>query len=696
MAASLRTVIWLGLAALAIVRTARAAVSVNSTLLILARDSSAAKSGVGVLQGYGIPYQVVDLSAANSGLPKLNTTPDAGSFGGIVTVSAQGYTNGDDWNTIISAQQWQDLYRYQEAFGVRLVRLNAWPSEKEFGVQSVGGAVTTDQPIGITNSKDFATANLVDKAQMSTLNLTKYPAKITNTTFATEIAQFGSGTSTSTAAIINKFASGREQQVWFTTFDLSQTSSTLLSHAWINWLTRGLYLGFRRVYLSTQVDDVFVMTELYQTGKSYRVGVNDLKEHVTWMAEVNSKLPTGSSYIIELGHNGNGNIEEAIEHDYDNDPAFCDPQEGVEYADQTDGPPEYMKPIGSGKDLWDKKFRSYTWSLKCSQLDPLFVYLYDKTNAKKYLHVSHTFTHEDEANATYADVVKEISWNQEWFKRIGYTDSSFSAYFSPNGLIPPGITGLHNGDAIRAWLEKNITYAVGDNSRPILMDVTSRKSPFHPIVTNVKENGYDGAYIVGRYGSSIYYNCDLPDCVNTEWKAIAGGSGDFNAQLEYEKNTNVKYLLGLRWDPYMFHQANMRVSDTKAITLLGKNKKWSLLMAWTEAVVYEVTRLTQWPIITLKHDAIASAIVSRKTRDECSPTLSYTLSNDRASITGITVSAANKNCKVEIPVTFPGDVADATGAKTRKEQVGKDPLTLWVGLQGKEGVFGLGSALKIK
>jgi hypothetical protein len=42
---------------------------------------------------------------------------------------------------------------------------------------------------------------------------------------------------------------------------------------------------------------------------------------------------------------------------------------------------------------------------------------------------------------------------------------------------------------------------------------------------------------------------------------------------------------------YMFHQANMRVSDTPKITLLGKNKKWSLLMAWTEAVLYEVSRL---------------------------------------------------------------------------------------------------------
>jgi hypothetical protein len=54
---------------------------------------------------------------------------------------------------------------------------------------------------------------------------------------------------------------------------------------------------------------------------------------------------------------------------------------------------------------------------------------------------------------------------------------------------------------------------------------------------------------MGRYGTSIYYNCDLPACDTTEWIAIAGGKGDFNSLLAYETDTNVKNLLGLHWDP---------------------------------------------------------------------------------------------------------------------------------------------------
>ena len=151
----------LGLWTLAsILHLTNAAVTINSTILVLARDANASYSGTSVLEGYGIPFQAVDLSLPGGGFPQLNSTADAGNFGGIVAVSGRAYSGGDDWNTVLNDKQWQELYRYQESFGVRLVRLNAWPSA-DFGVQSTGGAVTTDLPVAITDAKEFPTANLV-------------------------------------------------------------------------------------------------------------------------------------------------------------------------------------------------------------------------------------------------------------------------------------------------------------------------------------------------------------------------------------------------------------------------------------------------------------------------------------------------------------------------------------------------------
>jgi hypothetical protein len=101
----------------------------------------------------------------------------------------------------------------------------------------------------------------------------------------------------------------------------------------------------------------------------------------------------------------------------------------------------------------------------------------------------------------------------------------------------------------------------------------------------------------------------------------------------------------------------------------------------------------EWPIITLKHDDIAKAVIARRTRDECLPNMTYQLSDDRKSITGVTVSARNTQCGTAVPVTVPGDVAAATGAT--KEKKGKDPLTLWVTLGGSSKTYTLASAVSI-
>ena len=102
---------------------------------------------------------------------------------------------------------------------------------------------------------------------------------------------------------------------------------------------------------------------------------------------------------------------------------------------------------------------------------------------------------------------------------------------------------------------------------------------------------------------------------------------------------------------------------------------------------------TEWPVITLKHDDISKAIIARKTRDECLPNLTYQLSDDRKSITGVAVSARDTKCGTAVPVTVPGDVSAATGAT--KEKKGKDPLTLWVTLGGGSKTYALTSAVKI-
>jgi hypothetical protein len=129
-----------------------------------------------------------------------------------------------------------------------------------------------------------------------------------------------------------------------------------------------------------------------------------------------------------------------------------------------------MKPIGTGTNLWPSTPASYPYTTACTNLDALKTWWATPSNRDAFAHVSHTFTHEDQNNATYFDVSREISWNQAWLTQVGLASAT---RFSPKGIIPPAITGLHNGDALRAWLDNGIVNVVGDNTRPVLLNTVS-------------------------------------------------------------------------------------------------------------------------------------------------------------------------------------------------------------------------------
>jgi hypothetical protein len=421
----------------------------------------------------------------------------------------------------------------------------------------------------------------------------------------------------------------------------------------------------------------------YPNNTEFRIRPQDLEMHKTWQASINSRLPAGSKYQIEVGHNGNGDIIYVT--DSNSNRGSCTPAYAVDYTSPPDTPLEFQKPLGTGTDLWPSEWTTYPWSLTCAQIDPVLSWFV--SNRDVFTHVSHTFTHEELNNATYHDAAIEIQFNQAWLSQVGIADSpGFSQY----GLIPPAITGLHNGDAIKAWMDNGLKFVVGDNTRPVLR---ATESQWHARLTNVAENGYDGLVIVPRWATTIYYNCDTPECTLREWIATSGGSGDFSNLLVDAKATNTRYLLGLHPDAYMFHQANLRVSDMPTYTVGSVTQQMSLFQIWVETITQEMVRLTNWPIVSLKHDDIAHLFVNRKTLDDCAPNLVYELSADRQTITGVKVTANSNTCSVPVPVTFPG-TATTSGTAT-SDQLGSEPLIMWTTMTGSAVEYSLGAPVAV-
>lgn len=84
----------------------------------------------------------------------------------------------------------------------------------------------------------------------------------------------------------------------------------------------------------------------------------------------------------------------------------------------------------------------------------------------------------------------------------------------------------------------------------------------------------------------------------------------------------------------------------------------------------------------------------RYVRDQCAPYIRSTLSSNSSQITGFDVLAATNNtCAVTVPVTVPKAVADTKGFHT--EQLGNDPLTIWVALSGEAVHFELHPPLDV-
>ncbi|KAF7949836.1 uncharacterized protein EAE97_003345 [Botrytis byssoidea] len=667
--------------------------TVSSKVLVIARDSVSAYSAWSGLNDRGIPYETLIVPAAGIALPSLNSSETQGNYGLIVVMSELSYSYPNvGYQSALTADQWQAIYNYQSAFRVRLVRLDSYPSAA-FGTEALGACCNNgvEQLVSISDNSAFPKAGLKTGATMSTKGIYHYPTKITNSTLAKEFLQLGPSsdgqfTSASSAGVINNI-NGREQMVFYIPFATDwAVTSVWLQHAWIDWGTRSLYTGYRRALFGTQIDDMFLESDIYSpAGSTYRIGTADLAQHITFMGEINSKLNAGSNWFIEVGHNGNGNIESANE--IAASESVCSPGP-IEYGEQIDTPLEWIKPIGSGTDIWPKTSVLYpNYTKECLSDDPLLVWWTTPSNLNAYAHISHTFTHEDQNNATYADVYREMTWNQAWLTATGIANAD---KFSSKGLIPPAITGLHNGDALKAWADSGITHAVGDNTRAALLNTDNEH---WPLFTTVAANGYAGIQVTPRWATNIYYNCDSPDCTVLEWINTSAGSGDINTVLEIEKQTNVRHLLGLHHDAYMFHQANLRYKGAATYTINGVTAQRSLLMAWVETVTTEFVRLVDWPLITHKHDDLAAIFVNRMTRDSCGASLSYQLDTTSSSITGFTLSAKGNTCSTPLPVTIPGSVTDTKGATV--EQIGNDPTTLWVTLSGAPVSFTLTTPIPI-
>lgn len=81
------------------------------------------------------------------------------------------------------------------------------------------------------------------------------------------------------------------------------------------------------------------------------------------------------------------------------------------------------------------------------------------------------------------------------------------------------------------------------------------------------------------------------------------------------------------------------------------------------------------------------------TRDACKPKLAWDVNPTTGVISSVTVTSLRNTCSVPIPITVPANVTDTQGFKT--EQLGNDPLTIWVQMTGSPVTFTLSKKVSV-
>jgi hypothetical protein len=253
------------------------------------------------------------------------------------------------------------------------------------------------------------------------------------------------------------------------------------------------------------VDDMFLETDIWNVtsgpdpeGKRTRINETDLDVHINWAAQFEATLNPGSVYFMETGFNGNGNMD-WVGNEITLAAGACPDSANVNDPIGPSQNLEWVKPVGTGVNSWIPN-AAYIWPVSCILLDPLAAYFQIPTNRDAFAWISHTFTHEDLENSTYYDTNIQMAFNYIHAVNLGLTNALRWSNYS---FIPPSITGMHNGDALKAFMDNGLIAAVGDNTRAALMNPAN---PHWPLLTTVAANGYDGFTIIPRWATRVYYN----------------------------------------------------------------------------------------------------------------------------------------------------------------------------------------------
>jgi hypothetical protein len=523
-------------------------------LLVTARGTEQAYlSSRAALDRLGVPYDV--LVAADEPLePDLLRDDDGACLYRGVILSGATLSMWDEaaqqWVSALSPVEWQTLATYQHACDAREVVWYAFPTSA-LGLTSHSHFESSEGETGVLTAAGAALFGLRADVEIPIRRVWGYRATPLAGADVTPLLETPDG---HVLAALHRRADGRE--VLALTADSTPWSlhTQVLAHGVIDWVSRGVFLGDRRVYLAAQVDDVFLKSLLWVPGEGssgavFRITGDDVEALVTWQDWTRARLPAGSTFTTQLAFNGFGTT----------------------HSDTT-------------------------------PVDALLLYEHE------FDWINHTWGHPN-MDAMSSDLVElEIEANCDLAAAYGL------GRFSCAEAVTPQISGLDNPDAVFGLLAAGVRAVVSDASISAAKNPGNPGS--NPSHNTGRHNPLDpNLYQVPRHATNIYFNCSLPaelvDLYNERQRETLGYDSTYEQILEREGDVGLHYLLTYNANPLMFHQANLRVFTD------ATGAPRSLYTDWVDSVLDRYLDLVELPIFTLDIAETAALMQARAAYDAC-------------------------------------------------------------------------------
>jgi hypothetical protein len=607
---------------------------------------------VSAATGCGIDMRVLVISADGNeaGLPAITTTLDylgtpytlhvANTAPGSLTterLSSGCHANyhavivtlgvvDNVWSGILTATELQALHTFESAFKVREVVWYTYPND--FGLVANGPAVSTiaAPPLKVSLTPAGATVFPYLNRGPKTVKVGKKIVTVGNPAAPLIVEQAiaypaqpdpASATTTpllkdvagNTFAAVTSYTDGRE--ILALTFDSNAFSlqTMLFGYGLVNWATRGLFVGERHVYMSPQIDDVFIEDDRWtngtscalvgkdrsddSTGPTVRMTGADLVAVAVWQSSKNLQ-PTTANLRLTMAFNGWGTT-------------------GI--------------------------YRKDTLTPTARAIDKLFYW------------VSHTYDHPMLDGIGYAAASAEFTMNRDIAKKMKLDN------FKVVNLVTPNISGLSDPDVMQAALDAGVRYVVTDSSRPGQDNPSPNVGIYNPSQPTI--------LMIPRRPVNLFYNVATPadwaSEYNCLYRSFFGRDLAYPEILDFVSGQLLPYLLRGENDPWMFHQPN----------LVAYNGARTLLTDLLDATLAKYNGYFTLPILSPSMDALGKRIDARMTLQAAQvtatldPGVSLTLTSNAdvtVPVTGLAMAGAESyggqniasvRVKAGVPLTIP-------------------------------------------